>query len=167
MALPRGEWPPREPNPCKETLAVHRFKPPENVVYGTHDEDSPKFVEETTTDGVTQKTEKKVYCSPAALRDLTRKIEYPLRMVKDLTERKALCERFYNELVSALNQIDRRTMTTVFHELGNTSQALQDAQSSVLRAYTDQSKATKRDRGSTSSGGSTSRSRGSHASSAL
>lgn len=40
-------------------------------------------------------------------------------MVKDFSERKALCERFYNELVSALNQIDRRTVTSVFSELCN------------------------------------------------
>ena len=26
MALARGEWSPKQPTPCKETLAVHRFK---------------------------------------------------------------------------------------------------------------------------------------------
>ena len=43
---------------------VHRFKPPDNVVYGTNDEDSPRSVEETNHDGTTQKVEKKVYCAP-------------------------------------------------------------------------------------------------------
>ena len=90
--------------------------------------------------------EKKVYCSPGALLDLTRMIEHPLRMVKDLAEREVLCKRFYNELVSALNQIDRRTMTSVFYDLCKNSLALSDAQASVQRSYSDQSKSVKRER---------------------
>ena len=38
---------------------VHRFKPPDNVLYGTNGEDSPKFVEETIHDGITQKVERR------------------------------------------------------------------------------------------------------------
>ena len=150
-------------------FTVHRFKPPADVVYGMHDEDSPKFVEETTIDGVTQKVEKKVYCSPAALLDLTRMIEHPLRVVTSLSEREALCKRFYNELMSALNQIDRRTMTTVFCDLCKNSLALSDAQTSVQRSYSDQGKIVKRERefGSSSSGSSSSRSRPSHSLSTL
>ena len=90
--------------------------------------------------------EKKVYCSPGALLGLTRMIEHPLRMVKDLAEREVLCKRFYNELVSALNQIDRRTMTSVFYDLCKNSLALSDAQASVQRSYSDQSKSVKRER---------------------
>lgn len=147
---------------------VHRFKPPSNVVYGTHDESSPKFVEETIVDGVTKEVKKTVYCSPAAVLDLTRKIEYPLRMVKDLTEREALCKRFYNELVSSLNQIDCRTMTAVFSDLCGASMALGDAMSSVQRAYSESGKSSKRDYGaSTSSGSSSSRTRSTSSSSTL
>ena len=38
---------------------VHRFKPPDNVVYGTNDEDSPKYEAATHHDGPPQKVEKK------------------------------------------------------------------------------------------------------------
>ena len=54
-----------------------------------------------------------------------------------LTEREALCKRFYNELVSSLNQIDCRTMTAVFYDLCGASMALGDAMSSVQRAYSE------------------------------
>ena len=102
------------------------------------------------------------------MQELRRKIElYPLRMVKDFGERTALCERFYNELVLSLNQIDRRTITSVFSELCNSSQAIQDAQASVHRSYSDQNKSSKREHGASSSSNSSSRARNTHSSSTL
>ena len=114
-------------------------------------------VEETVVDGVTKKEERKVYCSPSSVRALIRKIEHPLRMVKDLEERELLCKSFYNEMVSELNNIDRRTVTTVLFHLSKNSMALSDAQNSVQRTYTEQGKPSqKRERGASSSGGSSS-----------
>ena len=90
-------------------FVVQCFKPPADGIYGVNDEDAPKYVEETVVDGVTKKVERKVYCSPSAVRALIRKIEHPLRLVKDFDEREMLCKNFYNEIVSALNNIERRT----------------------------------------------------------
>lgn len=98
-----------------------------------------------------------MYCSPSSVRALIRKIEHPLRMVKDLEERELLCKSFYNEMVSELNNIDRRTVTTVLFHLSKNSMALSDAQNSVQRTYTEQGKPSqKRERGASSSGGSSS-----------
>lgn len=136
---------------------VHCFKPPADVVYGQSDEDSPKYLEETVIEGVTKKEERKVYCSPSSARALIRKIEHPLRVVKDLDEREQLCKSFYNEMVSELNNIDRRTVTTVLFYLSKNSMALSDAQNSVQRTYTEQGKLSqKRERGASSGGGSSS-----------
>ena len=147
-------------------FVVHCFKPPTDVTYGISDEDSPKYVEETVVDGITKKVERKVYCSPSSVRALIRKIEHPLRMVKDPEEREMLCKNFYNEIVSALNNIERRTVTTVLFDLSKNSLALADAQNSVQRTYTDQGRSShKRERGVSSSGGSSSSARASSSSS--
>ena len=137
---------------------VHCFKPPADVLYGQSDEDSPKYVEETTVEGVTKKEERKVYCSPSSARALIRKIEHPLRMVKDPEEREQLCKSFYNEMVSELNNINRRTVTTVLMHLSKNSLALSDAQTSVQRTYTEQPGkcSQKRERSASSGGGSSS-----------
>lgn len=141
-------------------FVIHRFNPPDDVEYGKYDEKSPEFVVESVDEnGAKKETKKKVYCSYSALQAIKDKIEYPLRVVASASERKSLCELFYNELVSALNQIRKRTMTTVFYELCN-SQAILDADRAVSRFQRESdAKAVKREAGSSSGSSNSTRQR--------